>query len=84
MYDELLNDPKAQRLDPALFKTWVNLLCLASRHGGVLPEASDIAFALRLSEESAEQAVKQLVECSLIDADPSEVLDYWRQFVVAP
>lgn len=68
MYDELLDDPKAQRLEPALFKTWINLLCLASRRGGTLPPgASDIAFALRLSMESVEQAVKQLTECGLID-----------------
>lgn len=67
MYDEVLDDPKTQRLEPALFKSWVNLLCLASKHGGRLPEISDIGFALRLSDQDVSETVKSLVACGLID-----------------
>jgi hypothetical protein len=47
LYDELLDDPKVQRLPAEDFRGWVNLLCLASRNDGKLPAVSDIGFALR-------------------------------------
>jgi hypothetical protein len=67
MYDDLIDDPKVQRLDPVLFKTWVNLLCLASRNDGSLPCIEDMAFALRLDEETTKSQVQVLVEKGLID-----------------
>ena len=39
-YNEALDDPKVQKLPPALFKSWVNLLCLTARHDGTLPPAA--------------------------------------------
>jgi len=68
-YDEALDDPKIQRLSDALFKTWFNLLCLASRNNGALPEVSEIAFALRLSEKDAGKRIGELIESGLIDRD---------------
>jgi len=35
VHDDLVDDPKVQRLDPRLFKALVNLWCLASANGGV-------------------------------------------------
>lgn len=67
MYDDLLDDPKVQRLDPVLFKTWVNLLCLASRNDGVLPAMEDIAFALRVDEGVAVSRIVELSGKGLID-----------------
>jgi hypothetical protein len=67
MYDELLDDPKVQRLDPADFKAWVNLLCLASRNGGKLPAIEDIAFALRMDANGARTVVERLANATLID-----------------
>ena len=52
-YDSVLEDPKVQRMDPVMFKAWVNIMCLASRGEGILPPISDIAFALRISDEQA-------------------------------
>jgi hypothetical protein len=40
-YDDALNDPKVQKLSGDLFKAWVNILCLASKHGGELPAVND-------------------------------------------
>jgi hypothetical protein len=52
LYDDVLDDPKVQRLPPVLFKAWINLLCLASRGGGTLPSVDDIAFSLRADIET--------------------------------
>jgi hypothetical protein len=67
MYDDVLDDPKVQRLPADLFKAWVNLLCLASKNGGILPEIQDVAFALRMGEPEAERHINDLVGRGLID-----------------
>lgn len=69
-YDEALDDPKVQRLAPHLFKTWINLLCLASKDGGALPSNDDIAFRLRISVQDAAQQVDDLTLAGLIDIRP--------------
>ena len=58
-YSEALESRKAQRLKPALFKHWVNLLCLAniSKPRGRLPCLADIAYAFRPMSEPAVAAV---------------------------
>jgi hypothetical protein len=68
-YHDALDDPKVQRLDPPLFKAWVNLLCLASKSDdrGNLPPVEDIAFALRLSASEALAIVDELVRRDLVD-----------------
>lgn len=68
-YDMALDDPKVQRLPCELFKAWVNLLCLASRNAGRLPDLADVAFALRLSEEAASGVVDLLASAELLDLD---------------
>ena len=68
-YTEAIDDPKVQRLPPTLFKTWVNLLCLAGKNGGNLPSLDDIAFHLRLSIHDAEQQLSELILAGLIDID---------------
>jgi DNA-binding MarR family transcriptional regulator len=68
-YHEALEDPKVQRLEPVVFKAWVNILCLASksRERGVLPGLEDIAFALRMDEDEAKRIVAELVARGLLD-----------------
>lgn len=73
MYDELLDDPKVQRLRPELFKAWVNLMCLASKHGHI-PHADDVAFALRIDAEKAKHYVNELVEIGLIDITEEDLV----------
>lgn len=75
-YTEALHDPKVQRLSPALFKTWVNLLCLANdqEDRGALPSTEDIAFALRVPFAKAVQMISELAEAGLIDAPDGEQL----------
>lgn len=67
MYDELLDDPKVQMLPMDMFKAWVNLLCLANRNDGVLPDITAVAFALRLDEKRARKLLADLVERQLLD-----------------
>lgn len=69
MYDELLDDPKVQRLSGDDFKAWVNILCLASRKDGALPPVEDIGFALRIDARKASTMVKRLVDAGLLDQD---------------
>ena len=83
-YGETVDDPKAQRLPPTLFKSWVNLLCIASQNGGSLPSLEDIAFKLRLDEATAQEHIDELIRAGLID-DAAGVLEphNWngRQYV---
>lgn len=80
MYSEVLHDPKVQTLPPALFKTWVNLLCLAGQKDGDLPGLDEIAFALRLSRSAASKQLRELIERGLIHRDGDQFLVHnWDQ-----
>lgn len=84
-YDEALDDPKVQRLSGDMFKTWINLLCLASKSSGKLPSNDDIAFRLRISVQDAQLRTEDLIMAGLIDIGPDRVLSMhgWaeRQYV---
>lgn len=67
LYTGILDDPKVQRLQPEHFKGWVNLLCLAKEHDGLLPEIETIAFRLRIEDAQAEELIKTLKARGLID-----------------
>ena len=66
-YEAAVNDRKVQGLPGDLFKTWVNVLCLAAGNGGAVPQLADVAFALRLSEPESESRLAKLIEVGLID-----------------
>jgi hypothetical protein len=66
-YDDALNDPKVQSLRGDLFKAWVNLLCVASKNGGVIPSVADAAFGLRMTELKAAAVVTELAAARLLD-----------------
>lgn len=66
-YEEVLDDPKIQRLPPDIFKSWVNILCLAKRHGGLLPSYSDIAFSLRITDGETIRLIEDLKGFGLLD-----------------
>lgn len=69
-YSAVIHDTKVQRLSPHLFKTWVNVLCLAADNDGQLPSIDDIAFQLRMSSIDAQQQFDDLVLVGLIDIHP--------------
>lgn len=70
LYDEFLDDPKIQRLHPALLKVLLNIWCVASRNDGRLPTCSDLSFSLRMTEDETFRAVSKLSEAGFIDTDP--------------
>ena len=67
-YDDALNDPKVQCLSPHLFRVWVNLLCVASKNDGALPDAAALAFLLRQSEDDTKRDLSDLKAATLLDA----------------
>lgn len=67
IYDEALDDHKVQSLSPELFKTWFNLLCVASRENGVIPPVEKLAFALRVSITDMQARLDELVLLGLLD-----------------
>ena len=67
-YDGVVDDPKVQRLSPALFRLWVNLLCLSSGNNGQFPALAHLCFSLRLSEKSLSAMIDSLVSAGLVDA----------------
>jgi hypothetical protein len=69
LYDDVLNDPKVQKLSGETFKLWINVLCIASKHGGVLPSLNDLAFQLRLSTLVCKTEIDILKQAGLIDGD---------------
>jgi hypothetical protein len=69
IYEDLVDDPKVQRLDPSSFKSLVNLWCLASANGGVLPPLDVIAYKLRISEKKAQRLVDHFKTETLLDED---------------
>lgn len=73
-YGEVINDPKVQKLTPTMFKHWVNVLCLASMHDGVIPLPCDVAFATRISEGRAAEMLDELLALNLLDADDEGTL----------
>lgn len=66
-YSEALDDPKVQKLDGETFKSWINLLCLAAKNDGVLPDQDDAAFALRMDLIAYGSLIDRLRIATLID-----------------
>src|SRR5262245_24370952 len=84
MYHRTLDNPKVQRLPAEIFKTWVNLLCLASQtngRGGTLPGDADIAFRLRLAPEMLREHLAALVEAGLVEKSKAGfAMHDWGEF----
>ena len=81
LYTEMLDDEKVQMLTPALFKTWVNLLCVAASRDGVLPPVEKLAFKLRVSNHDMQSRIEDLIIAGLIDvrADKSLQPHNWER-----
>jgi DNA-binding transcriptional ArsR family regulator len=69
VYDDLVDDPKVQRLSGEMVKALLNLWCLASQNDGMLPAADDIAFKLRMTPAKVTKLLSTLGELGLIDSD---------------
>jgi hypothetical protein len=65
-YNNAVNDPKVQRLNPKLFKFWINILCIASQNAGHIPRVEDVAFSVRLPQDQVDILLDSLVRNNLI------------------
>src|SRR5687768_3126602 len=69
LYHDLVDDPKVQKLPGDTFKFWINLLCLASRspeRGLVHLNAGDLAFSLRMDDDTVSAMLDDLVKRELL------------------
>lgn len=66
-YSDAINDPKLLRLSDELFRAWTILLCLASKNGGDLPPADDIAVTLRMKTPKVAEWITKLTKARLLD-----------------
>jgi hypothetical protein len=69
VYDDLVDEPKIQRLEPSLFKALINLWCLTSANRGVLPPINEIAFKLRMKPQKAQRVLDALKAAGLFEDD---------------
>jgi len=69
VYEDLVDDPKVQRLDPPHFKALINLWCLTSANRGVLPPIAEIAFKLRITLQKAQRVLDALKADGLFEDD---------------
>lgn len=66
-YDDAVNDPKIIRLPDDLHRAWVNILCIAAKNDGVLPDLGDVALTLRVKDARAAELITKLVRAKLLD-----------------
>lgn len=66
-YDDTVNDPKIIELPDDLFRAWVNILCVAAKNDGVLPEMKHVALVLRVKPTKAAALLTRLVAAGLVD-----------------
>ena len=73
---------KLIKLSDKAHRNWFNLVCVASAHGGVLPDIGTISIKLRMSEARCAAAIAELVTARLFDQreDGSFVPHDWSEF----
>lgn len=80
VYDDAMHDPKVQSLPPRLFKFWFNLLCVASKHDGVIPPLSDLKELLKVRLDYVKDHLKELLERGLLDEIDGRIEPHnWRK-----
>ncbi len=69
LYSAVVHDPKVQRLHPAHFKHWINILCLTSGNDerGIVPDAKDVSYSLRVKPCEADAILLKLEDVGLLD-----------------
>jgi hypothetical protein len=70
LYDDVLDDPKVQKLSAAMFRHWVNLLCLAnkgSERGRIPHDFKSLAYRLRVTVPDAKKIIETLKSSGLLE-----------------
>ena len=76
LWHQYLDDPKIQRVAPALRAWHINLLCVACKEdaNGKLPGMEKMVFLMRLASDEIQDILNSLVESGLIEL---RVKSYW-------
>jgi hypothetical protein len=85
-YEDTIHDPKLLKLSDALYRSWTVLLCFASKNGGTLPPAEDIAIALREKPAKVGEWISKLKLAGLFDQVDGKFIPHnWegRQYKVS-
>jgi hypothetical protein len=72
--EDEINNPAVLRLSDKAHRAWIGLLCVASKHDGILPPQEDCALTLRLPVERLAEAIVTLVGAGLLDRDEAGTL----------
>jgi hypothetical protein len=77
LYTEIISDPKMGRLSDRQFRTCINLFALAGEvdHEGALPPLADMAWHLRMSDETLSDDLQELANVGIVELDDD---DCWR------
>lgn len=67
LYEDVLNDPKLQKLPAETFRGLINIWCIASANNGRLPPMGNLGFLLRMSDADACQLIVDLDKAGLLD-----------------
>lgn len=66
-YEDSIHNAKLLKLSDALYRAWTILLCFASKNGGSLPPAGDIATTLREKPAKVAEWITKLNAAGLFD-----------------
>jgi hypothetical protein len=71
LHHEVMFDSKVQTLSPELFRSWINVLCMASanKDRGYLPDIKQVAYVLHCSKSEAQAVLDELADEGLLDRD---------------
>jgi hypothetical protein len=79
LYDDLLNDPKVQKLPPVAFKTLINLWCIASKNNGIIPE-DGLAYALRMRPGCVKELINLYIGLTLLEREGDALVPHgWQK-----
>jgi len=71
LYTNVPDNAKVQRLPPALFKFWINCLCLYGDKG-YFPTIDTISWKMKISEKVALKNIRDLIDAHLFDEEPGD------------
>lgn len=81
MYSEFATDPKVQMLSESDQRRYIMLLCLRCSNGDVTLHDNEVAFQLRVTDESWAETKRTLIGKKLIDENNNPTAWDKRQFI---
>jgi len=76
LYNEIIDDPKINKMSPGIFKFFIFLLALASeshRRGVIILPEDDITWRLRMSKSEFYRGIEKLISLGIITKENEEI-----------